>query len=85
MKRLLLTWLALLVLLGATVGIAELGLGPLGLAVSLLLAAMKALLIAWRYMHLADRAPVVRIFAAAPLLWVVLLLGFVLMDGALRR
>ena len=51
-----LTWLALLVLLATTFGLAHLRLGPFNTAVSLAIATVKALLVACVFMRLR-RAP----------------------------
>jgi len=78
------TWLALLALLALSVGLSYVGLGRLALALSIVIAGAKATLVAWRFMHLSDRSPTVRLFAAAPMMWVVLLVGFVVYDSATR-
>ena len=85
MNALVRTWLVLLVLLAVSVGLSYVGLGRVALAVSIVIAGSKATLVAWRFMHLSERTPTVRLFAAAPVMWVVLLVGLVVYDSVIRR
>jgi len=78
------TWVVLLALLALSVGLSFVGLGRLALALSIVIAGIKAMLVAWKFMHLSERSPTVRLFAAAPLMWVVLLVGFVVYDSVTR-
>jgi cytochrome c oxidase subunit 4 len=83
-KDIVRTWLALLALLAVSVGLSYVGLGRLALALSIAIAGGKATLVAWKFMHLSERSPTVRLFAAAPVMWVVLLVGFVVYDSVTR-
>ena len=68
-RRLLLTWAALMLLLALTVG-ASFGLaGPASLAAGLGIAALKAALILWAFMHLAEDDGLLRIIALAAFAW----------------
>jgi cytochrome c oxidase subunit 4 len=76
----LFTYLALLLLLVATVGIAFLDLGALNSVAALTIAALKAILVALFFMHVRDSGPVTRIFVGAGLLWLLILIGLTLTD-----
>lgn len=83
--RWLVTWLVLLVLLGAAVGVAWLPVsGAVGLMLALGIAALKGGIIVWSFMHVSERTPLVRFFAIAPLAWLVLLVGLTLSDVLTR-
>jgi cytochrome c oxidase subunit 4 len=77
-------WLALLALLGATLALASLPLGPLGLVVSLAIAAAKAGLIGATYMDLREAPPLVRAVAGLALVWVAILFALTLSDYLTR-
>ena len=66
----LLVYVALLVLLGITMAVSQLQLGLWNPVVNLSIAALKAGLIAWFFMHLDESSALVRIFAIAAILWV---------------
>jgi cytochrome c oxidase subunit 4 len=84
MKVLTWTWIALLVLLGLTCGSAYLALGALNTWVNFGIATAKALLVAWIFMHLKRSSPVVRLFAAAAFVWLLILAGLSAADYATR-
>lgn len=71
--RLVLTYLALLLLLAATVTASFLGLGRWAVVVNMGIAAMKAALIAWVFMELARAPALVRLFAFGSLVWLAVL------------
>jgi len=73
-------FVALLILLFATVGAAHLPLGPLHLPVALTIAAAKAVLIGLFFMHLYYRHSLTRIVSMASLLWLGILLALTLGD-----
>jgi cytochrome c oxidase subunit 4 len=75
---------ALLVLLAAAVLIWKLDMGVAGTTLGLLVAAAKAGLIAWIFMELRVSSPLVRLFAAAGLYWLVLLIALTLADFLTR-
>jgi cytochrome c oxidase subunit 4 len=80
----LVVYLACLVLLGATIGVAHLELGALNPALNLSIAAAKAFLIAWFFMHLREASPLIRLVAFADLLWLLTLFGLSLADWLTR-
>jgi cytochrome c oxidase subunit 4 len=81
---LVLIWLILLLLLAGTVGASFLFAGMLGLAVSLTIAAAKSGLIYWRYMHLNEEPPLLRVAALAAVAWLMILLIFLSLDELTR-
>lgn len=68
-----LVYVALLVLLVLTVGVATLDLGVFSAVVAMSIALVKALLVAVFFMHLDHASPMVRVFAGAAILWLLLL------------
>jgi cytochrome c oxidase subunit 4 len=73
------TWAGLMVLLVLTVGVTFAPLGPARLWLSLAIAAAKAGLIFWVYMHLREQDGLARVAATAALAWLLILL---LLSGA---
>jgi cytochrome c oxidase subunit 4 len=80
-----LIWLTLLLLLAGTVGASFLFSGMLGLAVSLTIAAAKSGLIYWRYMHLYEEPPLLRVAALSAAAWLTILLAFLSVDDLTRN
>lgn len=83
-RTFLLTDLALLVLLGATYGISYLHLGVFNLVLNLGIAVAKAGLVVWFFMQLRAATGLVRLFAGAGLLWLVVLFCLGLNDWLTR-
>ena len=81
---LVLIWLILLLLLAGTIAASFLFTGLPGLAVSLAIAASKSGLIYWRYMHLNEQPPLLRVAAVAAGAWLVILLLFLCIDQLTR-
>ena len=79
-----LVWLALVVLLGATLLADRLLDGSLNAGVGLLIAAVKAALVAWFFLHLRHHSGLTRVAAGFALLWLLLLVTFVLADYLTR-
>jgi cytochrome c oxidase subunit 4 len=79
-RSLTLTWLALLVLLAATMATAYLKLGAGNLALNLGIATAKAVLVAVVFMHLRQSHAVIRAIAVAGVLWLMILLGLGMSD-----
>jgi len=80
-------WVAvalLLLLLAAAVAVSYAPLGPWRLAVSLGIAGVKAGLVALCFMHVRYGFPLMRLFAVAGLLWLVILIGLTLSDYVTR-
>ena len=66
-------WALLMLLLGLTVFLSALSLGFWGTPLALLIATVKALLVAVFYMHLRHSSALIRLAAGAALLWLSLL------------
>jgi cytochrome c oxidase subunit IV len=77
-------WLMLMLLLAGTIAASFLFTGLLGLAISLAIAAAKSGLIYWRYMHLDEEPPLLRVAAIAAAAWLVILLLFLCIDQLTR-
>ena len=75
---------ALLGLLGLTAGATFVPLGPAALAVALGIASLKAALVAVYFMDLRHSPASARLFAAAGVFWLSLLIGGVLIDALTR-
>jgi cytochrome c oxidase subunit 4 len=83
-KTYLFVFLALLVLLAATVGAAFVNLGPFNLVLALIIAGVKAALVVLFFMHVRSSDSLTRIFAAAGLIWLLILVGLTLTDYLTR-
>ncbi|HJV79456.1 MULTISPECIES: cytochrome C oxidase subunit IV family protein [Oxalobacteraceae] len=83
-RRSLLVWLALMVLLLLTAGSAFLKLGPWNSAINLVIAVVKALLVAIFFMHLRSASALVRIAAVTAFFMLALLFGISQTDYATR-
>jgi cytochrome c oxidase subunit 4 len=83
-RPLLLTWLAVMALLGATAAIAWLPLGWLNTAISLAIALAKALLVALVFMRLRRAHGLLRLTALAGVVTLFLLFGLAGADYATR-
>ena len=77
-------YFALLVLLGSTIGVAHLQLGSWNPVLNLSIAATKAFLIAWFFMHVREGPALVRLAAFGGLLWLGVLFGLSLSDWLMR-
>ena len=84
LRRLLLVWLGLLLLLAATLGAAFLPLGPAKPWIGYALAAGKAALILWFFMDMRRDSGLMRLATGAALLWIVFLLCLVGADYLTR-
>ena len=71
---------ALMVLLVATVAFAYLDLGPFNFLVTMLIAVAKAVMIALIFMHVRYSERLVRVFASASFLWLMIMIVFTLND-----
>ena len=78
-------FLALLVLLGATVGFAYVDLGVFSPVVALLIAIVKASLIMLFFMNLRHSTKVTWVFALLSILWLMILLVITMADYITRR
>ena len=79
-RQIVLCWIALLVLLGATLGFSFVPLGSLNIALALLIGAAKALVVAFAFMKLARGPALIWVFAGAGLFWLAILFGLAATD-----
>lgn len=77
-------WGTLLVLLLLSWGSAYLPLGSLNVLINLVIAAVKALLVMFFFMHLRSSDPLIRVVAFAALFWLVILATLSLSDFLTR-
>ncbi|MDX6749944.1 cytochrome C oxidase subunit IV family protein [Geminicoccaceae bacterium 1502E] len=77
-------WAVLLGLLAATVGASLVATGAASVSASMALAAAKAALIFWFYMHLRELDGIVRLVAVGAAAWLLLLLVLMAADFATR-
>lgn len=75
---------ALMVLLALTVGVAQLHLGALSVAVALTIAVIKAVLIILYFMHVRYSQRLIWLIAGAAFFWVLIMLGFTFSDYLTR-
>lgn len=80
-----LVWVALLVLLALTFGAAHLPLGGFNVVVGLAIAGIKVALVALIFMGLGRSAALMRLAAAAGLLWLAILFMLTLADVLATR
>jgi cytochrome c oxidase subunit 4 len=76
----LLTFGALLLLLGATVGAAFLPFGVLHFPIAMTISTLKGLLIALLFMHILESRRTMVVVAIASLLWLAIMIGLTLSD-----
>ncbi len=79
-----LTMVALMVLLAATVAVADVDVGVWNLPVALLIATLKAVLILYIFMHIRGSPPLIWLFAAAGFFWLAILMTLALSDYLTR-
>jgi cytochrome c oxidase subunit 4 len=84
LKTYLVTYLALMALLVATVAIAYVDLGEMNLAAAMAIAIGKAILIILFFMHVRYGHRLTWVFAAAGFFWLSILLVLATMDYATR-
>lgn len=78
-------FVALLVLTGVTVAIAYVDLGAINLAVALLVASVKALLVVLYFMHVRWSSRLAQVFVVAGIFWLVLFLVITMGDYDTRE
>lgn len=83
-KTYVIVWLALMSLLGFTLGSAYVNLGWLNSVLNIGIAIAKSLLVMLFFMHLRSSHTVLRVFAAAGFFWLALLIGLAMTDFATR-
>jgi cytochrome c oxidase subunit 4 len=77
-------YLALMLLLAATIGAAMIDLGPLNWLIAISIAIVKAVLVILFFMHVRASSQVVRVFAIAGFFWLAILIGLSLTDYLTR-
>jgi cytochrome c oxidase subunit 4 len=80
----IIVWALLIVLTGVTVGVSYLHLGMLNVAAALLIASLKAALVALYFMHLRFENRLVWAFATVPLFFLALIIFGTLADTMFR-
>lgn len=75
-----LVFLALMVLTFTTVAVSRVELGEFNVVVAVTIAVVKATLVALFFMHVKDSSATTKLFIAAGLVWLIILLTFVLSD-----
>ena len=83
-KTYLSVWAALLVLLGVTVGLAYLPLGPVHVVAAVTIAFAKAVLIVLFFMHVKYKDRLVAVFVCAGLFWLGIMFALSLGDYMTR-
>jgi cytochrome c oxidase subunit IV len=83
--RLIGVWLAVIVLLGVSVGTSYIRMGQFNSVVSVTIAFIQALLVWTFFMRLRWSGVLVRLIAAVGLIWFLLLLGLSLTDYLTRH
>lgn len=83
-RGVLLTYAALMALLGLTMLVGSVDLGWINVVSNLGIAAVKTVLILWVFMHLKEMTPFLRLVAGAALLWFGLLVILGLGDWMTR-
>lgn len=84
LKTYYLIFLALMVLTAVTVGAAFIDFGPLNISIAMAIAILKGCLVLWFFMHVRHGNPLLKIFAVAGFLWLVILVAFTLQDYVTR-
>jgi cytochrome c oxidase subunit 4 len=72
--------IALFALMILTIVAALFPMGAIGLVIAMLIAATKASLVAVYFMHLKSSTSLMRLFAAASLVWLAILIGLTISD-----
>ena len=83
-RSLVLSWIALLALLGATVFIAYLPLGGANTVIAMTIAFLKAAIVAALFMELRERNPLTLTFAGAGFFWLGIMLWLAFSDYMTR-
>ena len=77
-------WAMLMILLGATLGSAYLHLGPFNTILNLTISLIKAGLVALFFMHVHYDKPLMKVFAASGVFWLLILLALAMTDYVSR-
>ena len=84
-RRYLLVWIVLLILLFLSLGSAYVQMGALNVVANLSIAVIKMLLVALFFMHLKHASPLIRIVSVVGLVWLLLMFGLSLADFLTRN
>jgi cytochrome c oxidase subunit 4 len=84
-KTYFIVWALLLVLLGATVGVAYLQLGRFNVVIAVGIAVIKATIIVMYFMHVRYSPRLVWVFAGAGALWLGIMLALTIGDYQTRQ
>ncbi len=79
-KVYILVFCTLIVLTLTTVGVATIDLGPMNIVAALVIAAVKASLVVFFFMHLRYSKPLIGLVALTAVLWLAILIGLTLTD-----
>lgn len=79
-KNYVFVFLGLIALTVTTIEVASFDLGVFNFVVAITIAIIKASLVVWFFMHLNQSTSLTRLFAAAGLFWLAILLFFTLSD-----
>ena len=79
-----LVYVACLVLLGATMLVAQFQLGALNPILNMSISAAKTALVVWFFMHVRRAGPLLRLAAVMGLIWLMILFGLSLSDYLTR-
>ena len=84
-KALVVVWAALICLTWTTVGVSYIELGEWNVVVALVIALIKASLVAWIFMGVRFSSPMTRLFCIAGLVWLTIMIVITTGDYATRR
>ncbi len=77
-------WLVLLALLGISMAVTLLELGPWHAALNMILAAASAVLVVWFDMHLRESSGILKLFATGTIIFLLIMFSFGLADWPTR-
>ncbi|KGM34409.1 cytochrome C oxidase subunit IV family protein [Inquilinus limosus] len=80
LRPLVLTWAGLLALLAITIAVSFAPIGPVKPVANMAIAAVKAGLILWVFMHLRERGGLLRVFALGAVAWLAVLMAMAVAD-----
>lgn len=84
-KSLVSVWAALIVLTWTTVGVSYIELYEWNVVIALIIALIKASLVAWIFMGVRFSSPMTRLFVVAGLVWLTIMIVITSGDYATRR
>ncbi len=85
LRALVSVWAALIVLTGTTVGVSYLELGEWNIVLALLIALLKASLVAWVFMGIRHSTTLTRLFCVAGLVWLSIMMLITFSDYLSRH